>query len=136
VLFFFLTFSFPVPRFGSGNTDAGTIPRVWFYALAPAVILTLIPIVRGQTDPDPKWGNLRLMGLVFVALVVSVGLMGTIGYYVSSAIFIVVTMWLLGSRGKIELAVVPLGWVLFSYFLFAQLLNVRLPIGSVFAAIF
>jgi len=98
-------------------------------------ILALIPIIRGKDDPDPKWGNVRLVAMVLAALIVSIGLFGVLGYYLSSAIFIVTMMWMLGSRNKIELVAVPAGWVLFSYFIFARLLSVRLPIGRVFTAL-
>ena len=132
ILFYLISFTFPGRSVFTGNMPpAYTIPRVWVYALIPTVILTLIPIIRGKNDPDPKWGNLKMIGIVLTLLVVSVGLFNYIGYYISSAIFIVVLMWLLGSRSKVELITIPIGWVLFTYFVFAQLLNVRLPVGSI-----
>ena len=137
LLFFVISYTFPTPAaFLRTVTASYTIPRVWFAALVPIVIITLIPILRGKEEPDPKWGNIRLVAVILLALIVSVGLFGIIGYYVSSAIFMVVVMWILGSRKKIELITVPVGWVLFSYFVFARLLNVRLPIGRIFSAIF
>ena len=136
LLFFLITFSFPAPSpILRAVTNAGTIPRVWFYALIPVTVIALIPIIRGKDDPDPKWGNVRLVAIVLTVLIVSIGLFGVLGYYLSSAIFIVAMMWLLGSRNKIELVAIPAGWVLFSYFIFARLLNVRLPIGRVFTAL-
>jgi len=136
LMFFVISFSFPAPApILRAVTDASTIPRVWFFALVPVTVIALIPIIRGKDEPDPKWGNVRLVAVVLTALIVSIGLFGVIGYYVSSALFIVVLMWVLGSRNKVELLAVPAGWVVFSYFIFARLLNVRLPIGSVFAAI-
>lgn len=135
-MFFFLSYAFRRPVFGSDSTEAGTIPRVWFYALVPSVALALFPLFKGKGEADPKWGNMRLVGIVLVALVVSIGLFNYIGYYISSAIFIVTLMWLLGSRNKIELIAVPAGWVAFSYFIFARLLHVRLPIGRLFSGLF
>jgi hypothetical protein len=132
ILFYLISFTFPGRTIFTGNMPpAYTIPRVWVYALIPTVILTLIPIVRGKNDPDPKWGNLKLVGIVLTALVLSVGLFQYIGYYISSAAFIVVLMWLLGCRSKVELVAVPVGWVAFTYFVFARLLYVRLPVGSI-----
>jgi len=136
LLFFLISFSFPAPSpILRAVTDAGTIPRAWFYALVPAVALTLIPILKGKEEPDPKWGNLRLIAIVFCTLVISISLFNIIGYYISSVIFIIVTMWVLGSRSKVELIAVPAGWILFSYFIFARLLHVRLPVGSIFAGL-
>jgi len=137
VMFFLISFSFPPPApILRAVTDASTIPRVWFFALVPVTVLALIPILRGKEDPDPKWGNVRLVAFMLAALIISIGLFGILGYYISSALFIITAMWLLGSRKIVELAAVPAGWVIFSYFIFARLLNVRLPIGSVFSGFF
>lgn len=136
LLFYIISFSFPAPApILRAVTDASTIPRVWFFALIPVVILTLIPIFRGTDDHDPKWGNVRLVGIVLAALVISIALFGFIGYYISSALFMITVMWVLGSRKKLELIAVPAGWILFSYFVFARLLNVRLPVGSLFSGL-
>ncbi|MCL2498789.1 MAG: tripartite tricarboxylate transporter TctB family protein [Defluviitaleaceae bacterium] len=132
IVFYLISFTFPGRSIFTGNMPPSyTIPRLWVYALIPTVILTLIPIIRGKNDPDPKWGNLKMVGIVLTALVISVGLFNYIGYYISSALFIVVLMWILGCRSKVELIAVPAGWVVFTYFVFAQLLNVRLPVGSI-----
>jgi len=136
LMFYLISFSFPAPSpILRAVTDASTIPRAWFYALLPIVVLTLIPILRGKESPDPKWGNLRLLGIILATLIISISLFNVIGYYISSVLFIVVTMWLLGSRSKTELIAVPIGWVVFSYFIFARLLHVRLPIGSIFSGL-
>ena len=129
-VFFFITFTFPVPRFGSTSTTAASIPRVWYMALVPTVILVILTTIFGKEEPDPKWGNIKLVGIAIGALAVSISLFGIIGYYISSAIFIVFMMWMLGSRKPLELTLMPIGWVAFSYFIFARVLNVRLPIGS------
>ena len=136
IVFFLISFSFPVPRFGGGVTEAGTIPRVWFYAIVPTIALAFFHILKGKGDPDPKWGNVRNVGIVLGTLIISISLFQFIGYYISSAAFIIVTMWLLGSRSKVELIAVPAGWVLFSHFIFARLLSVRLPIGDLWSGIF
>jgi hypothetical protein len=137
LLFFIISFSFPPPApILRAVTDASTIPRVWFLAMVPVIVIALIPILRGKEDPDPKWGNLRLVFTILGALVLSVGLFEIIGYYISSALFIFAVMWVLGVRKKLELIAVQAGWVLFSYFVFARLLNVRLPIGIIFSGLF
>jgi len=136
ILFYLISYTFPRRNIFMGNMPPSyVIPRVWVYALIPAVLLTLIPILRGKSDPDPKWGNMRMIGIVLTMLIVSAGLFNYIGYYISSAMFIVGLMWLLGSRNKVELIAVPAGWVVFTYLVFAQLLNVRLPAGSIITGI-
>lgn len=135
ILFFFITFAFRVPRFANVVTTGATIPRFWFYVLIPVSLLAFIPMLKGEEIPDEHSGSLSRVGLVFAVLVVSLLLFQFIGYYISSALFLVAVMWLLDSRSKIDLIVVPVGWVIFSYFFFYRLLYVRLPIGSLFARI-
>ncbi len=136
LLFFFVTFSFRVPRFASVATTGATVPRFWFYVLIPIILLAFIPMLKGHEVPDTKSGNLRRVGIVFVTLVLSLVAFRYIGYYLSSAIFLVVVMWVLDSRNKIELIAIPVGWVIFSHFFFVRLLYVRLPIGTLFAGLF
>lgn len=135
VLFFFITFAFRIPRFANVATTGATIPRFWFYVLIPVSLLAFIPIMKGEELPDEKSGNLQRVGLVFAVLVVTLMSFQYIGYYISSALFLVAVMWLLDSRNKVDLIVVPVGWVIFSYFFFYRLLYVRLPIGSLFSRI-
>ncbi len=136
LLFFIVSYSFPTPRFAAVATSAATIPRFWFYVLIPVTILALIPMLKGEEVPDPKWGSLWRVAIVFGVLVASLFAFRYIGYYLSSAIFLVVMMWVLESRNRIELIAVPVGWVIFSHFFFARLLYVRLPIGTLFAGLF
>jgi hypothetical protein len=121
----------------ASNTNASTIPRVWFFALIPSTILALIPIFTGKETPDEKWGgSLKNVGIILAALIICVIMFQFIGYYISSALFVVVTLWVLGIRSKIQLIALPLGWIVFSYVVFARILYVRLPIGSVFSGLF
>jgi hypothetical protein len=138
LLFFIISFSFPIPRgLMASNTDASTIPRVWFYAFLPSIALALFPIFTGKEKPDEIWGKgLKNVGIVFATLVISVSMYQIIGYYLSSALFIVITLWIFGTRNIIQLIALPLGWVAFSYFVFAKLLFVRLPVGRIFSGLF
>ncbi|MCL2410744.1 MAG: tripartite tricarboxylate transporter substrate-binding protein [Treponema sp.] len=138
LLSFIISFSFPPPSgLMASNTDASTIPRVWFYALIPSMVFALIPIFSGKETPHEKWGGgLKNVWIILAALVVSVILFQFIGYYISSALFVVITLWILGVRKKIQLIALPLGWVAFSYIVFARVLFVRLPVGSIFSGLF
>ena len=138
LLFYLISFAFPIPTgLMASNTNASTIPRVWFFALLPSTLLALFPIFTGKETPDEKWGDsIKNVGIILTVLIFSVAMFQFIGYYISSAIFIVVTLWILGTRSKIPLIAVPLGWVVFSYLVFARVLHVRLPIGSIFSGLF
>ena len=133
-LFAFLTFSFPQPRgLMASATNAGTVPRVWFAALVPCVVLALIPILTGEEKPDPAWGNVRLVALVLAVVAASLALFDVIGYYLSSVLFMFSIMWVLDCRSKVQLICAPVGWVIFTYFTFARLLHLPLPVGRLFS---
>jgi hypothetical protein len=138
LLFFLISFSFPLPvGLMASNTNASTIPRVWFYALIPSTVLALFPIFTGKETPDAKWGgNVKNVGIILSVLIISVFMFQFIGYYAGSALFVVITLWVLGIRNKIQLITLPLGWIAFSYIVFARILHVRLPVGMIFSGIF
>jgi len=136
LVFYFITFALPVPRIAENFNIPSTIPRFWFFLLVPVIILALIPMLKGEEDSDLKSGNLKRLSAVFGTLVISLILFQYIGYYISSAIFLFVVIWVLGSRSKIELIAIPVGWVIFSYLFFARLLFVRLPVGELFTRLF
>jgi hypothetical protein len=135
LLFYIISYSFPVPRgLMASNTNASTIPRAWFYSLVAATALALLPIFTAKETPDPEWGgSLKNIGIILGFLIISVVMFKFIGYYLSSALFVVATLWVLGVRKKIQLITLPLGWLVFSYFIFARLLYVQLPVGIIFS---
>ena len=68
----------------------------------------------------------------FVILVVYVFLMGTIGFFVSSAAFMVAFAYWMGYRRWIPIVGTTIGMLLFVYVLFNVMLKVRLPMGLLF----
>lgn len=136
LLFFILTFSFKVSKMATGAT-AATMPRVWCVCLLLVSVLCAKSILGKSGEPDaafgPRW---KMVIVVVVAIFASVFLFKYIGYYLSSAIFLFLLMWLMEERKPVTLIAVPIGWVLFSYFVFAKFLYISLPTGSLWTAIF
>lgn len=136
-LFTLLTHSFPIAKGKmAAATDAGSIVKLWSALLVPIAILTMIAILKGKEDPDEPFGSLARVGAVVASVVISLLLFNFIGYYISSALFILAVMLLLQERNKVLLAAIPLGWVAFTYLMFARLLYVPLPVGSLFRGMF
>jgi hypothetical protein len=52
-----------------------------------------------------------------------------LGYFISTFLFLIVSMSLLGQRRPAVLLAVPVGWLLLSYWVFVRLLYVPLPVG-------
>ena len=134
LVFFLLTFSFKVSKLATGAT-ARTMPRVWIFLLALSSALSVWGILRGKEDPDKPMGRVGLVAAVLIAAIASVALFNYIGYYLSSTIFLVFTMALLGERNPVKLIAIPVGWVLLTYFVFYKLLYITLPVGSLFQSL-
>ncbi|MCI8838269.1 MAG: hypothetical protein HFG74_09440 [Hungatella sp.] len=136
LLFFIITFSFKGSKMAAGAT-AATMPRAWAVLLIPVAVLCGINILSKSNEPDPEFGpRWKMVITVAAAIFASVFLFKYIGYYLSSAVFLVLLMWLMEERRPVTLVAVPLCWVLFSYFVFAKFLFIALPAGALFEAIF
>lgn len=127
LLFLALTFTFPHSSL-AGN-DAAMVPRLWVLLMLPLCVHYLVRLTQGKESPDGPSG--RLDKALGVALVLILSVAGTqyIGYYICSAAFIWVCMYMLGLRGYLGMTVIALGWVAFSYFVFYRTLYVPLPAG-------
>jgi putative tricarboxylic transport membrane protein len=134
ITFVILTFSFKVSKLATGAT-ARTMPRVWAVLIAISALLTLQTILSGKEDPDEPFGRWKLAVAVIVGAGVCVALFDYIGYYLASGIFILVVMLALEERRKSLLIGVPVGWGIFTYFIFNKLLFITLPVGALFKAI-
>ncbi len=136
LLFFIITFSFKGSKMAAGAT-AATMPRAWAVLLAPVAGLCALNILSESNEPDagfgPRW---KMVVTVAAAIFASVFLFKYIGYYLSSAVFLVLLMWFMEERRPAALIGVPVCWVLFSYFVFAKFLFIALPAGALFEVIF
>ncbi len=74
-------------------------------------------------NPKPFW-------TLFIVLLVYAGAFSYLGFYLSSAIFLPVTMFLLGARNIISIALTTAGVLTFVYVVFERLLEVYMPLGE------
>jgi hypothetical protein len=137
LLFFILTFSLRVSKMAaaSGATPR-TMPRLWAFLMLFASIGAYIAILRPDNKPDEKFDRWVFALMVGLGSIVSVVLFQWIGYYLSSALFIVIVMVAMGERKKIQLIITPIIWCIFTYFVFNRLLFISLPVGSLFKGLF
>ena len=136
LLFYILTFSLRVSKMAaqSGATPR-TMPRLWAFLMIFASIGAYIAILKKDNKPDAGFDRWVFALLVALGSIVSVMLFQWIGYYLSSAIFIVTVMIAMGEKNKLQLILTPILWCVFTYFVFNKFLFISLPVGSLFKGI-
>ena len=136
LLFYILTFSLRVSKMAaqSGATPR-TMPRLWAFLMIFASIGAYIAILKKDNKPDDKFDRWVFALLVALGSIVSVILFQWIGYYLSSALFIVTVMIAMGEKNKLQLILTPVLWCVFTYFVFNKFLFISLPVGSLFKGI-
>lgn len=134
LLFYILTFSLRISKLAK---DAGatprTVPRLWALLMLLASIGAFAAILKQGAEPDVKFNKWVFALLVGVGSIFSVMLFNYIGYYLSSAAFIVLVMYAMGERNKLQLILTPVIWCVFTYIVFYKMLFIKLPFGLLFS---
>ena len=128
LLLFLCTYSFRVKKIMK-YTNASTMPRTWVALMVPVIIMVVVSILN---EPFSHW---QLAVGVGLAVFASVFLFDYIGYYLSSALFLVLMMWLMKERKVLRLVLTPVCWCLFTWLVFDKLLYITLPVGQLFKAL-
>ncbi len=133
LLFYVLTFSLRVSKMAaeSGATPR-TLPRLWAFLMVLVSAGAYAAILRKDNKPDKGFDRWVFALMVGLGSIVSVLLFQWIGYYLSSAIFIVTVMIAMGERSKLQLILTPILWCVFTYFVFYRALHIKLPLGYLY----
>ena len=134
LLLFLYTFSFRIKKIMK-YTNAATMPRTWVALMVPVILLVVVSILNGSTQPDEPFKRWKLALGIGVAVFASVFLFDYIGYYLSSALFLVLMMWLMKERKILRLVLTPICWCLFTWLVFDKLLYITLPTGQLFQSL-
>lgn len=125
-VFFVQTLEFP------DREDVGpaAVPHLWMFFIAVFCLQLVVQAVRRKGGADPVPGRIGFV-LAFIAwLAVYLMAIETIGYFVSTFVFLVGSMLVLSYRNVLVVVSVSLGWLVFSYFIFYRMLFIPLPVGS------
>ncbi|MBC8384835.1 MAG: tripartite tricarboxylate transporter TctB family protein, partial [Candidatus Cloacimonetes bacterium] len=132
IILFIISFSFP----SNERVGPSVIPRLWIFILIPLNIYVLIDVLRQKKEIEHHNENknvvFRFIGLLILYLI---GIL-YLGYFISSSIFLIVGIYMLGYRRILPMLLISAGWLLFSYFVFYKLLYVPLPVGKLIEMIF
>lgn len=124
LVFFAVTYSFPTEEAGPA-----AVPHLWIFWTVLLCSVILWQVFKGTAKSDPKSGRLGFLLLVIVIVIAYYVAMQTIGYFISSFLFLVLLMHILSYKKKVVLYSVAVGWVVFSYIVFYKLLFIQLPLG-------
>lgn len=126
---YWLTLDFPLGKL-SKTAGPAAMPRLWIYGLLVVSLLLIINTIRAQDHKKPEnnsnlYKSLGLVGFMIVYL----SIVNILGYYFSTFLFLSAGAYLLGYRKHMLIFITAIGFSLFSYFVFYQILQVPLPIG-------
>ncbi|MBN1829426.1 MAG: tripartite tricarboxylate transporter TctB family protein [Deltaproteobacteria bacterium] len=124
ILFVFITFSFPEEEAGPA-----VIPQLIAFFTVTFCMVLLYRVAQGLAKPDPPAGR---TGFMLAVVGITAGycfLIDIAGYFLSTFLFLLVLMYVLGYRRRAVILSVALGWVLFSYAIFYRFLHIQLPLG-------
>ena len=105
------------------------VPYLWMIILVFFCIFLVFQAVikRGESDPEP--GQLRTLFIYVAFIIFYLLVIENAGYFISTFIYLVVSMLYLGFRKWLAIVAISLGWLVFSYGVFYKLLYIPLPIG-------
>lgn len=127
------TFDFPG---GDGDVGPAGVPYLWIGFTALFCIMLIVEAILHKMPPDPKPGRIGFVILFVGWLAVYLIAIQNIGYYVSTFVFLTVSMFVLGYRNYVIMAVIAIIWLVFAYLVFARLLYIQLPQGPVMQMFF
>jgi len=137
LLFFLMSFDFRVTKMmREAGTTAATVPITWSALMVPCAIMVFINIFSATNNPDEPFGKWKLALGIGIAALCSVFLFDVIGYYLSTALFLLLMQFLLREKRVLVLVLTPVIWCIFVFLVFDKLLYMGLPVGSLFAGLF
>jgi putative tricarboxylic transport membrane protein len=124
LVFLFLTFGFRIQEAGPA-----VVPRLYIAVILVLSGIVLLQIFRGKEKVVPGLERTGFLALLMAIFIIYFLAMPYMGYFLSTFLFILVMLHILGYRKKMLIWVIAGGWVLFSYVLFYKLLYIQLPLG-------
>ncbi len=123
---YYQTILFQIPE-TVNITNPALIPRIWIIIL---LLLSTLLIIKSKNKVAVKANHSSKIVLIIIALLIIYLLaMQWAGYYFTTPVFILATMYLLKYRKMAVMGINAFGFVLFSYFIFNRLLHIELPLG-------
>ena len=126
LIFFYLTFDFPA----QDEVGPAVVPYLWMFFTGVFCLILAGEAIRRKGTPDPVPGRILHVLLYAGWMVLYLVAVQTIGFYLSTFVFLCSSMYLMGYRKIHVIISIALAWLVFSYFIFARLLFIPLPVDS------
>ncbi len=126
-IFYVQTLDFP----SGEDVGPAVVPYLWigFTSIFCIVLIYQASMRKGKADPKP--GKIRFVALFIGWIILYLIAIEPVGYFVSTFLFLVGSMYVLSYRNHRIIFSVAVGWLFFSYFVFANFLYIPLPIGPI-----
>ena len=129
LFFYYQTVLFEIPS-TLNVTSPALIPRIWITIL---ILISIILIFKSKNKGTKfVMYSPKTVLIIIVYLFLYLVAMQWIGYFITTPIFILSTMYLLVYRKVATMTINAFGFVLFSYLVFNKLLHIDLPMGWLF----
>ena len=126
LFFYYQTTLFLIPE-TVDITSPALIPRIWIIIL---LLLSVLLFIESKNKSIQKSSHSPKTVLIIITLLIGyLVAMQWAGYYFTTPVFILATMYLLKYRKVAVMGINAFGFVLFSYLIFSKLLHIELPLG-------
>lgn len=129
-LFFYQTYSFP--HSSIQLTGPEFMPRVYCMIMIILGVILIISSIKQGEDIEEKQS--MIYSIIAMAITgVYVFMIPISGFYLTTAVLLIVLLLFAKVRSIVTLLSVPAGVLLFIFFFFERMLNVNVPLGSLFS---
>ena len=139
ILFYLLTYKFSGYTMEENTHDVGPsfLPRLMLAVMgiesAGLLIASWLKIARASEPATPLPRVLQVRPFIMLAAFFAyIWLTTLFGYLIATEVFMLIALFLLGVRGLWTLLLIPPAITAATYFLFSKVLNIFLPVGSLF----
>lgn len=130
---FFYSLTFDFPKLDNQIIGAEFMPRVYCILLLILGCLLLIQGFRNKKEENDEENTLKYSLGSMLAVLIYLIIIPIIGFYISTILLVFSLLVFSKVRNKIILIVIPIGTSLFIFIFFQMLLNVSIPLGSLFS---
>jgi len=106
-----------------------------YYISVFLIVLATLLIIKRLRNKDKEIYDFTGSKKAFVfciLMLIYIFFVDVLGFYVVTLIFLVVSMWILGLRNKMQLILVPIGTIVFLYLTFDLLFQLPIPKGLLY----